>query len=275
MLNKEAIDAINEGTGITQSSEAVAKAFKDKAVVMLPEHFTERDLEEYLPARRRARGVMRTNTLKDFAEYTTAHKEEGATVFIDASEMSASAVLDLGTPAMPGHADNRAVLQLKKTAAYAAVLAVAQGRALSQTIVAEFLEDWTEFTKCYNDDGEVTRNKAIAAVRKLSIESSRKIEASEQSLSASKSAFESVQATSQDPIPTVIYFTCEPYKELAVRTFVLRLGVLTSGDKPSITLRIVKQEVHDEEMANELADLTRAELKDSLPVLLGEYKKGN
>ena len=26
MLNKEAIDAINEGTGITQSSEAVAKA---------------------------------------------------------------------------------------------------------------------------------------------------------------------------------------------------------------------------------------------------------
>lgn len=275
MLNKEAIDAINEGTGITQSSEAVAKAFKDKAVVMLPERFTERDLEEYLPARRRARGVMRTNTLKDFAEYTTTHKEEGATVFIDASEMSATSVLDLGTPAKPGHADNRAFLQLKKTAAYAAVLNVAQGRALSQTIVAEFLEDWTEFAKCYNDDGEVTRNKAIAAVRKLSIESSRKIEASEQSLSASKSAFESVQATSQEPIPTVIYFTCQPYKELTERTFVLRLSVLTSGDKPSITLRIVKQEVHDEEMANELADLTRAELKDSLPVLLGEYKKGN
>jgi len=274
MLNKEAIEAINEGTGITQASDAFKKAFADKAVVALPERFKKHDLETYLPNRRRIRGLMSTLTLKDFAAYASANKEEGAAVFVDAEDMAAIAVLNLGTPVKPGHADNKARLKLKRTAAYSALLNVAQGRALSQTNVAEFFEDWTEHLKFFTDEAEIKAKHAIAAVRKLSIESMRKIEASEQSLSASKSAFESVQATSQDPIPTIIYFTCDAYKELAERTFVLRLSVLTGGDKPSITLRIVKQEVHEEEMANELADLTRFELGGSMPVMLGEYTKG-
>ncbi len=113
--------------------------------------------------------------------------------------------------------------------------------------------------------------KAIAAIRKLSIESMRKLESSEQSLSASKSAFESVQATSAEPIPTTIYFDCEPYYGLESRQFVLRLGVLTGGDKPAINLRVVKQELHDEEMANEFADLARDALGSALPVLIGAY----
>jgi len=274
MLNKEAIDAINEGTGITQASDAFKKAFGDKAVLALPERFKKHDLEIYLPNRRRARGLMSTLALKDFAAYAKANQEAGAAVFVDADDMQSVAVLNLGTPTAPGHADNWARVKLKRTAAYTALLAVAQGRPLSQTVVAEFFEDWTNNLQFFSDETEVKAKHAIAAVRKLSIESSRKIEASEQSLSASKSAFESVQATSQDPIPTVIYFTCVPYNELAERHFVLRLSVLTGGDKPSITLRIVKQEVHEEEMANELADLTREALGGAMPVMLGEYTKG-
>lgn len=274
MFDKEAIDAINEGTGITQANDAIRKTFNDKAVVALPETFKKHDLETYLENRRRIRGLMSTLSLKDFATYATSNQEEGAAVFIDAAEMAAVAVLNLGTPAKPGHADNKARLKLKRSADYTALLAVAQGRALSQAVVAEFFEDWTENLQFFTDENEVKAKHAIAAVRKLTIESMRKIEASEQSLSASKSAFESVQATSQDPIPTVIYFKCVPYKELSYRTFVLRLSVLTSGDKPSITLRIVKQEVHEEEMANELANLTRDALGGSMPVMLGEYTKG-
>jgi len=275
MLNKEAIDAINEGTGIYQASDAFKKTIGTAAVVALPERFKKHDLETYLPNRRRIRGLMSTLAIKDFATYATTNQEEGAAVFIDAEEMTAVAVLNLGTPTLPGHADNKARLKLKRTAAYSALLATAQGRALSQSMVAEFFEDWAENLQFFTDENEVKAKHAIAAVRKLTIESSRKIEASEQSLSASKSAFESVQATSQDPIPTVIYFTCNPYKELVVRHFVLRLSVLTGNDKPSITLRIVKQEVHEEEMANELANLMRDALGNSMPVMLGEYAKGD
>ncbi len=271
MFDKEAINAINEGTGIYQASNAVASAFKDKAIVALPDTFQTHDLEKYLPNRRRARGIMTTHALSDFATYTKTHAEDGATVFVDADEMSATAVLDLGTSASPGHTDNRAKVQLKRTAAYAALKAHASGQAFSQLKAAEFLEDWPSQVQCFNDQGAITLPKAIAAVRKLSIESMRKLESSEQSLSASKSAFESVQATSADPIPTTIYFDCEPYYGLEMRQFVLRLGVLTGGDKPAISLRIVKQELHDEEMANEFADLARDALAGQLPVLIGSY----
>lgn len=271
MFDKEAIDAINEGTGIYQASNAVASAFKDKAIVALPDRFEKHDLEQYLPNRRRARGLMTTHTLSDFAKYTKTHAEAGATVFVDADEMSATAVLNLGTSTAPGHTDNRAKAQLRRTAAYVALKAHANGQAISQLKAAEFLEDWPGQVQCFNDDGGITLPKAIAAIRKLSIESMRKLESSEQSLSASKSAFESVQATSADPIPTTIYFDCEPYYGLEMRQFVLRLGVLTGGDKPAISLRIVKQELHDEEMAIEFANLVREAIESELPVLIGAY----
>ena len=275
MFDKEAIDAINEGTGIYQASNAVASAFKDKAIVALPERFKSHDLESYLPNRRRARGVMSTSALKDFAAYAKAHAEAGASVFVDANDMTATAVLNLGTPEAPGHTDNRAKLEARKTAAYQALLQHASGRALTQTTAAEFLEDWPELIECFNDEGPIKLPKAIGALRKLTIEAMRKLESSEQSLSASKSAFESIQATSADPIPTTIYFKCVPYKDLAERLFVLRLGVQTGGDKPAIVLRIVKAELHAEEMATELADLARDALGGTMPVLLGAYAKAN
>jgi uncharacterized protein YfdQ (DUF2303 family) len=270
MFDKEAIEALQYGGGIKEANEAIHGQV-DSGVIAMPEHFKTLDLETYMQVRRRARGVMTTHALSDFATYTKAHAEEGATVFVDADEMSATAVLNLGTAADPGHTDNRAKVQLKRTAAYVALKAHASGQAISQLKAAEFLEDWTGYVQCFNDRGAITLPKAIAAVRKLSIESMRKLESSEQSLSASKSAFESVQATSAEPIPTTIYFDCEPYYGLESRQFVLRLGVLTGGDKPAISLRIVKQELHDEEMANEFADLARDALGSALPVLIGAY----
>lgn len=273
MFDKDAIETMQEGSAILQANNALSLAFEDKAVVALPERFTDHDLERYLPNRRRARGVMNTDNLASFAEYTKAHAEPGASVFVDAEHMKAVAVLNLGTPEAPGHGDNRAMLALKRTAAFTALLAHANnaGRGMTQTVASEFLEDWPDHIQCFNSEGEISPPKAIAALRKLSIEAMRKMESSEQSLSASRSAFESVQATSSEPIPTTIYFKCVPYQELAERQFVLRLGVLTGGDKPSITLRIVKVELHNEEMAQELASLTRDALAGSFPVMLGEY----
>lgn len=274
MFDKEAIDTLQQGAAIKQASDAIL-AVTDAGMVALPGDFKTHDLENIMAFRRRARGVMSTHALADFADYTQKHAEDGATVFVDADEMSATSVLNLGTSEDPGHTDNRAKVQLRKTAAYAAMKSHANGAGLPQAKVAEFLEDWAEHIKCFNDAGNITPPKAIAAIRKLTIESMRKIETSEQSLSASKSAFESIQATSADPIPTIIYFDCEPYFGLQSRQFTLRLGVQTGGDKPAITLRIVKQELHDEEMANEFAGLARAALGESLPVLIGKYAASN
>ena len=271
MIDKQAIEALQEARAIDAANDNTPAPY----VTALPENFKLHDLEKHMSQRRRAIGTMSTTSAQDFANYIKDHAEAGATVFVSTEAMKAVAVLNLGTPEEPGHADNLAVLDPKKTAAFSALLAIANGHPRSQQDVAEFLEDWPSMVSCYNDEGNITNAKAIAAVRKITIEALRKLESEEQSLSASRSAFESVAATSKEPLPTTIYFTCVPYVGLAERTFVLRLGVLTSGDKPSIVLRIVKAEEHAEEMGNELAALIADKFSngdgDAPPVLLGSY----
>ena len=274
MISKEAILALQESASINAAASAISTANQSMDLTALPSDYKIHDFEPFRPLRRRARGSMSTAVLAAFADYTQVHAEEGAAVFVNTESMSATAVLNLGTPGAAGHADNLATLTLKKTAAYTALLTHANGCGLKQAQAAEFLEDWPECIKCYNDAGDISPPKAIAALRKLSIESMRKLESSEQQLGATRSAFESVQATSADPLPTTLYFNCEPYADLPIRTFVLRLGVLTGADKPQITLRIVKAEQHAEEMANELAGLITASFSgENIPVLLGSYRK--
>ena len=50
-------------------------------------------------------------------------------------------------------------------------------------------------------------------------------------------------------IPATILFTCNPYHGLDDREFVVRVSILTGGDKPKISLRIVKLEANEEDMA--------------------------
>lgn len=274
MFDKEAIEALSESEAISQADIALQTSITKRGAVALPEHFKVHDLEPYMELRRRARGVMSTDSVMAFAQYAKANVSEGARVFVDADSMTAKAVLNLGTVDKPGHADNVATVTLKKTAAYEALLAHANGRGMTQTSAAEFLEGWPDQIACFKDNDGVTGKQAIAAIRKLTIESMKKLESNEQSLAASKSTFESVQATSADPIPTHIYFKCEPYSGLPERLFVLRFGVLTGSGKPAVVLRIVKKEQHDEEMAMAFADRVTKALNEIVPVTIGKYSRG-
>lgn len=271
MFDKEAIETLAEGAAITQAEEAVTHGLQAEGAAALPERFRVHDLEGFMPKRRRARGTMSTSAVGAFANYVKAHAEAGATVFVSQDDMTATAVLNLGTPEAPGHADNRAVCKAKMTAAFEALKMHATGRGLPQSTVAEFFEDWAGNLLFFKDNESVTPPKAIAAIRKMTIESMRKLESEEKSLSASKSTFENVQATSADPIPTTIYFNCEPYFGLPERNFVLRLSVLTGNEKPAITLRIVKLEEHEQEMAQNFAALIGSAVDPTVPVLLGTY----
>lgn len=289
MFDKQAIEALQEGRSIIDAGIAIAEALgktlvgnDTEGVAALPAHFTVHDLEKFMPTRRRARGLMVTDVLESFAAYTLEHAEDGATVFVNTDDMSATAVLNLGSPDGPLHADNKANLCSRQTAAYKALRTVANGQGQKQATVAEFLEDWAGQVKCFSGTDELSPPKAIAAIRKVTIETMRKLESEEQQLSASMSAFESVKASSKEALPTTVYFTCQPYKGFDERTFVLRLAVLTTGDKPAIGLRVVKQEEHDEDMAKELADRVAKAIAaadtaglHNLPVLMGTYRAGN
>jgi uncharacterized protein YfdQ (DUF2303 family) len=272
MLDKSAIQEIAQAQAINSANLALlASAEAAFGGVVLPDSFKLHDVEAMLPNRRRARGTMITQAIEDFAVFVKAHSEAGTTVFIDTIQMAAAAVLNLGTPAKPGHADNRANYNPPITAAFAAVQKVNRS-AMSQQEAAEFLEDWTGHWKALHDNDEMSIPAAIAAVRNITIEALRKAEATVSQLSASQSAFEQVKATSgANKLPTHIYFTCVPYLGFEERLFVLRLGIRTGDKAPAITLRIVNAEQHTEQMGQELADKVRTSIGDSAPVHLGSY----
>lgn len=275
---KDAITALTEAQSVTAANASIQTATNptEVGVVSLPSDFQVHDLEQYLPERRRARGTMATAYVESFASYVTTHAEDGCTVFVQ-DTIKAKAVLNLGSTDTPGHADNIALLEPTKTAAYTALLAI-HGRKLTQRDAAEFLEDWIDHVKCFSgDDHEtpsnlITARSAVGALRNLTIESARKLQSEVKSLSASMSAFESVEAKSEQPIPEYIYFKCNPYADLAEREFVLRLGVITD-EKPQVVLRIRQLEKHTEEMAAELAELVTSSVGDSATVVLGNYQR--
>jgi uncharacterized protein YfdQ (DUF2303 family) len=276
MFDKETLTALQEGAAIVQAAGALAAAEDTKEIVALPNDYSLHDLEKFLPLRRRNRGSMNTVSLTHFAAYTKEHHEQGGTVFVDQVAMNATAVLNLGTSDAPGHADNLAKLQPEKTAAYKALLQHANGAGFTQKAIAEFLEDWADNCACFGSDVQPIKvSQAVAAVRKITIDAMRKVESEEQSLGATKSAFESVQASSKEPLPTLIIFKCQPYADLERRDFALRLGVLTGEATPKVNLRISKIEEHQELMAAELADRITTEMDAAIPVMLGAYTRGN
>lgn len=283
MFDKDAIKELTQAESISAAQVSVDAALGGEGnahgVTALPEGFQVHDLEAKLAQRRRARGKMTTSSVPAFAAYVAGHNEEGASVFVDQDAMRAVAVLNLGTPINPGHSDNLAVLAPKATAAYTSLLKVATGQGLTQTAIAEFIEDWMDNVRCLGNASEtddpvtISARQAAAAVRRVTIEAIQKLENTEGQLNASRSALESVKASSGgNPLPAFILFKCVPYHGLGEREFTLRLGVQTGALKPALVLRIATKEKHDEAMAEELAELVREAVHESMPCLIGAYQ---
>ncbi|HBM0000046.1 TPA: DUF2303 family protein [Salmonella enterica subsp. enterica serovar Kodjovi] len=226
----------------------------DCPAVLLPYGVGTYDLEHLMANRYRFRGDMNTTCIEDFVQYSKGYAGEGVRCFIDADEMRATTVFNIGTLAAPGHADNRAHLQLKKTSPFRSLLG-ANGTKFRQKTLAEWLEDWNDFLTAYNAEGQAMDIKqATSTVRKITIEAKRNADYEDQDMSASRSVMESVEAKSKDVMPSYFEFECIPYEGLANRKFRLRFSILTS-DEPVLVVRIIQLETAEESMAKEFRDL--------------------
>lgn len=257
---------------LNDALQATRPTFQKLTVAAIPDNFNVEDLERFMPTRRRAAGTMRTPYINDFVEYTQVHKQDGCCIFVDADQMNATAVLDLGSPGQPGHCDSRARLELKATAAFAALKKI-MNVSQTQRGMAEWLEDWAPILIAKSGDSPIDMPKAVAAVRNISVEAIAKSNHEVQALSTQRSAFESVAIKSDaETLPTHIVAKCKPYPELSEREIVMRLSVTADG-KPTMTLRPVGWEELVEQMATEFADDIRASVENTLPVLIGTYDK--
>jgi uncharacterized protein YfdQ (DUF2303 family) len=275
MITTDALQHIQQIEATNATNSHINTALNRTNLAALPISTSLHNLEPYAKNRSRMRGMMHTTNLPSFAQYVAENSVPTATaIFVDPLNMSTTAVLNFGSNETPGHADNRAVFKATETAPYKALLNITS-QAQTQKSLAEFLEDWPDFVKFFNGAEIITAPKAIAAIRKITIESAKKVENTEQNFSVTRSALETVQATSIDPLPTHIYFSCAPYTSHPQRTFVNRLTIGTSSATPTLQLRTVRPEEHIQEMGLELHALTDAALKKadcSVPSLLGSYK---
>lgn len=241
---------------------------------LLPDGTAVESLERFSLERFRFRGAMTTTSIDDFARYSKGYAidSEPARCFIDADNMTARSVFNIGTLDNPGHADNVASITLKKTAPFRALLQI-DGQRLKQKQIAEWLEDWSDYLLAFDANGNTMQiSQAAQAVRRITIQQATQQDHETGDFAGKTSLMQSVEASSKDVMPVAFEFKCVPYEGLGERRFSLRNSLLTS-DEPCFVLRIVQLEAQEEAIANEFRDLLISKLDGgSVETFIGNFK---
>ena len=241
---------------------------------LLPQNTSVESLERYSLERFRFRGAMDTTSIDDFVRYSVGYAQEDdkARCFIDADNMLARSIFNIGTLDNPGHADNVASIKLKKTAPFRALLAI-NGDHLNQKQIADWLEDWSDYLLAFDASGNtMTIAQAAQAVRRVTIQQATQADHEDSDFSGKKSLMQSIEASSKEVMPVAFEFKCVPYEGLGERRFSLRNSLLKSSE-PVFVLRIVQLEAQEEAIANEFRDLLVGKF-DGKPVdtFIGNFK---
>lgn len=263
-MEKPSIELIQTSAHIPALIDHLNNAGTKATLVALPENMYVHNLEQYMAFATHYCARYTTDSINDFTAYGREHRQENSTCFIDADSMSAEVIFDLGDNICPGHKFHRAALKLKKTAAYRAILAHS-GEKLSQKAAAEFIQDWHDFiTHATTATGDtMTPHQAAAKLLDLTIETARELNSKVDDFGHQMSAMERIEAKNKNAIPAEISFNCYAYRGLPARVFTLRISILTGGDKPQVTFRIMQLEHIEEQMAEELKDILTDQLAES------------
>lgn len=241
----------------------------DVPTMLVPQGYELASLEKYQESPSRFRGTFATRSIDDFAAYVNAQDE--AQVFVDTNDMDALAFFDLGEANAPGHGEHRASLALQKTAPHLALLR-AHDSAFSQKDLAHWVEDWHAHIEGESTQGNSLSPKQLAnQVRRIEIKATSERTHEQGDWNESRSGLDALDASAGSDTPAFIRFTCLPYEGLGLRTFELRVSILTDGDKPRIKLRITGLEGLQEEMAKEFKAVLEGQLEEHATLLLGNF----
>jgi uncharacterized protein YfdQ (DUF2303 family) len=240
------------------------------------------NLEKLQANRSRFRGAFKTASMQDFMAYVVAR--DSGQGFIDTDSMSAKVFFNLmqganGTASTPGHADHFALLQLKRTAAYAAMRHATETK-LSQRDVVNFIEDWPDCIAADFEGASAPESdpklltKAITAVRKVTVKAKSETTSDVRNTGASRSSMEEIEASSADGLPNGFRFDCVPFEGLPGYTFYLRLSVLTSDDKPMFNLRWRSRDEQIEQIGQDFKTKLLEGIADKATMLLGAFDPG-
>lgn len=267
-LSKEAIELIQENAVAAAGIQLPALG----QVAVLPQNFNVVDLERYQACRNRFRGTYATHSLADYSTYIVERAAPAARGFIDQDNMSCIVLFNIGTAEEPGHADDRAVLRLKASAAFAAVQAVC-GQSLVQKAMSDWIEDWNQHLSATDENGQtMTISKAIAAVRTITVKASSESDHAVGETRASRSTMDQIEASSKETLPAWLDFKVIPFEGLGEQVIRLRVSVITGGSQPVLKLRWIGEEAQREAIAQEFKEVLEAKVGSSAKLALGTFE---
>jgi uncharacterized protein YfdQ (DUF2303 family) len=272
-MDKSAIEQIQQ-TFTAQLLNDVLKT--DGPAIVVPDNFKVVNLEMYAAFRNRFRGKMRTSSIPDFISYLSSYDQgegQGSETYIDADNMAATCIHDLYIEGEPGHCDHTSKVTLEKTAAYRALCSIEQQRRVSQQDLSDYLEDWSNIITTSNSDDETVANSiAISAVRTITVARAREINSSIGNFENSASVIEKTEAKNKNNLPAFVHVTLNPYNDLKEQVITLRCSLLTSGDEPVFSLRIIKVEELNESLVNEFKKIIQDKVKPlNTDVYIGSF----
>lgn len=270
-MDASAIKAIQHAA--LEAASAYIPAALQYRLAVLPEKHQLHDLEKYGPLRDRYRGRFKTSALGDFVQYVLDNQNnEVPQVFISPDETEATAFMNLGTLAAPGHGDHTATLALANTPEWAALEYAAQNRFTQQELI-EWLQDWQPQITALEADLEapMPHAQALAAIRQVTIKATAETTSTQEDFRASRSTLEDVEASSKLTLPSGIRFTAAPCEGLPPQQVIVRLSVLTASEKPMFRLRPMRFEAVKQAVLEDFKAAMWADLSEKARITIGHF----
>ena len=271
-LDKSAIQHIQESWGLEEANKQLSNTKTKTPVVAIPQGLSIESLEQYMPLASSYRFVFTTSSIDDFIRYNLLNDKKGAFCFVNDETMEAVSIFDLGSVEKPGHKRSKAILELKETALFARLVEI-NGQHMDQKSAAEFIEDWGDsIESIITKKGEqATASAAAMMLSKMTISSVKDITSHVGDFNESLSSMERIEAKGEDDIPSVFTFKCIPYVGLPERSLTLKVGIITTGEKPKVSLRIVRFDQLSEDIAEEFKKVIVDQTNDlEIETLIGK-----
>ena len=267
-------EAMKHIEGMAKAGEIVKAPNVKFDAVLVPNDMAVQSTEYLQEFKNRYAGMFSTDSIKSFSEYVNKQSEK--VCFIASDEPTAMAVFDLGTIEEPLHAVHKARVELERTAPYKALIDFCSGRA-DQNDLAIFMEDFRFCVIATDDTGEeMDTNKAIMAIRKITVDTKNKTESEIKTFSTNKSINEQIEASSNgDPLPAFITFSCVPFRGLKQRDFPMRVCASIVRGEITFNMKVTNLDILMEEMVEEFRGLVEEALTDKTETYTGFFKVGN
>lgn len=245
---------------LIDSITSLVRAADAKHLDNLPlfvEHDGEfKSLENLHGSRFSPRGIFKTNRVKSLGLYVNERissgiPKEDVNVFVDPAAMRAQLWFDNFSGDGQGHARDRAVCELKRTAAFEALMQ-AHGKKFNQKEMVSWLIDWNA-----NIEGA---KQLITAVRNIKVTTVSEAKSNITPMAANRSLMETVEAKAAGEValPETILFDCEPYLGFGISKFSLGVQAITDDDKIVFALRIESLESRQELLSDQFVLLIEA-----------------